>query len=544
MTLMTLRRVLLGLTLGVVLALVIAPQTRWLVQAQAQSLLHLPTASESSGDEQAQEDAAASRHPNDYQLQFSDALSHGGSSVNNLRRLKTRFPNSASLRANILRYACTQIHTDRDENYLSEQLPIPPSSRHSPPDGPAQLAAFDRDAAAGERLDPDNAYFPFMRAIGLYAAHRDAEAQDALLRAGMDARWDEYTQDEVEGRWRLSALVFGGSAHDAVARSAVAAAELFPHYAALRAVARVATYQAIQEEQAGNFSRGIALRQALVHCGGLMRAQSGSIIGALVGIAIVHVGMGRPGGTPIPPDTVRQQSRMDRAAAYAAYLRHHGDGTGAAQAVAEEQADRQVRALLGTTSARLSPYTQLLSLLPWWMAGLLLLINALWLLGGGALAPLLGRLRPLSRPLAFGGVLLLLVLGGALAIWTAQGAREYDSVIKSLNFEDDATPSSGFALWAMVFPGLRPTLITLTALAVPLLVLLIGLVRRRRAPIHRTVAAAAVPLACLILLAYAGVTLVTTRQERAINMAITQSLPNEGQYIAAQAGQVWPGAVD
>ena len=29
------------------------------------------------------------------------------------------------------------------------------------------LADFERTAAAGERLDPDNAYFPLMRAVGL-----------------------------------------------------------------------------------------------------------------------------------------------------------------------------------------------------------------------------------------------------------------------------------------------------------------------------------------------------------------------------------------
>src|SRR5438876_457325 len=68
----------------------------------------------------------------------------------------------------------------------------------------AALPAYDREGAEGERLDRDNAYFPFMRAAGLLAGHRDAEALAAIRRAGAKARWDDYCYDVEEPLGRLA----------------------------------------------------------------------------------------------------------------------------------------------------------------------------------------------------------------------------------------------------------------------------------------------------------------------------------------------------
>ena len=67
------------------------------------------------------------------------------------------------------------------------------------------LEAFDRDAAAGERLDPDNAFFPLMRSVGLFAEHRDDEALAAIQRAGAKPRFQEYALGSAaHSHWNAS----------------------------------------------------------------------------------------------------------------------------------------------------------------------------------------------------------------------------------------------------------------------------------------------------------------------------------------------------
>lgn len=96
---------------------------------------------------------------------------------------------------------------------VEEWALYPPSSRPNPqsliPPAAEHLAAYDRDAKEGERLDPDNAYFPLMRAVGLFAARRDKEAIEAIERASRKPRWEDYTNEEAEAHLHLLAKAFG-----------------------------------------------------------------------------------------------------------------------------------------------------------------------------------------------------------------------------------------------------------------------------------------------------------------------------------------------
>jgi hypothetical protein len=159
-----------------------------------------------------------------------------------------------------------------------------------------ELAAFDRDAARGEQLDPQNAYFSLMRAAGLYTARRDREAQAEIFNASMKPAWREYSLDEVEGHWKIDSLASGGP--EAIQRLDDAGSLLLPHYACLRAVGRKATYDSMRMEQAGQIAKGLALRGALMHCSIVMQGQTTTFIGALVGSAIGAIAMDRPGGAP------------------------------------------------------------------------------------------------------------------------------------------------------------------------------------------------------------------------------------------------------
>src|SRR5262249_13571528 len=154
---------------------------------------------------------------------------------------------------------------------------------------------------------------------------RDAEALAAVQRAGQKPRFNDYAYDEVAGRWRLHEAAWGKES--AFRRGVALASVLFPHYAQIRAVTRVATVKAVQAEQAGRAAEGLAIRQARLRCGARMRAQSHTLIGALVGVAISAIAMSRPGG--VPPLAPGSSSSSDETArkrldAYAAYLRRLG----------------------------------------------------------------------------------------------------------------------------------------------------------------------------------------------------------------------------
>jgi len=421
------RLALLGLALGVLLALLLAPQTRWLVRPQlAPSLI-----SDAQSRRQFVRD-----HPNDYPVQLgglaidpvsqTPADSSYAGQLRAARSLVSRFPDNPSLRANLLRYATQELHLNRPDssgNLLSGKPDPPPDPRRDgPPPTPAQIAAFDADAAAGERLDPDNAYFPFMRSVGLFAAHRDAEGLAAVRRAGTKTAWREYYEDEVEGKWAIMDGVYGH--REAVAGSAIAAGLLFPHYQVLRAAARLATVKAVEEEQAGRAEDGLTLRRSLARCGDLMRAESNSYIGILVGIAISAVSRSRPGGTapvtvepgaPTSPDSNDRLARR-RLDAYCDYVARLGHPDAAREARAQAGAGEQARHLSFDTFAfgsRLSSMTRLaIALFVGWVlaANLLLLL----LLGGAAQG--LGRLPRIRarRPLPAGasvGVWAVLLLG-------------------------------------------------------------------------------------------------------------------------------------
>ena len=313
-----------GLALGVLLALLIAPQTRWLVRLQTLP----PYAGQSSYERQRTQFVKA--HPSDYQVQLAGQTTSYETvkQVQYARSLVSRFPENASLRANILRYALGNFHPYRPEDFLLQGIPVPAhldDPKHPPPT-PAEIAAFDADAAAGERLDPNNAYFPLLRMFGLFAAHRDTEALAALQRASKDTLWREYFEDEVEGHWRINDGIYGG--RDSIASMAISASVLFPHYQHLREIARIVAYKAVLLEQTGHPEVGLALRRQMMHCGELMRGQSTSIIGNLVGMAISGVARSRPGGSAVvysrPNESVEQTAnrRLDNYCTYVTRIGH------------------------------------------------------------------------------------------------------------------------------------------------------------------------------------------------------------------------------
>jgi hypothetical protein len=94
---------------------------------------------------------AAERNPNDLPVQISSVLlTIPHTEVpKRLQELLKRFPNEPTLLASILRHHCS-----RSLKQMSAK----------------EVATFEWIAREGERVDPQNAYFPMMRAAVLFAA--------------------------------------------------------------------------------------------------------------------------------------------------------------------------------------------------------------------------------------------------------------------------------------------------------------------------------------------------------------------------------------
>jgi hypothetical protein len=614
---------LIGLAIGVFLALLIWPTTRWIVQAQMS--LCRPTASAaapwsnvSGPNSQSAEEFAnqrsletAARHPEDFPLQFAAALvvpPTGGSltseiKVQRLRALVARFPDNPTLYAAILRFATlNQVRIERDE----ERIVTGEAGGRSQPgtrkalNTPEQLALFDRDAAAGERLDPDNAYFPLVRAIGLFAAHRDTEALAAIQHAAQKPNWTEYYADEVDAEWKLEEATFGTVS--ALPRMAYAAGLLLPHYSQLRAATRVAIAKAIEAELAGRTEEGLRIRNSVRTCGSLVRVQSVCVLGGMVGINISQTALLRPGGAPLIPlthDMMDAQVREQRGRDYDLYLQRIGRSDDIAAVDAEIAAGVQAREIAkfaGHSSAFDYPWNLTFS----WIAATLLLSTTLWMLALGGGATLLAKhprirtglgLPPATRagvalglvagPLAAGATLLhpalfvstlllagivicslllmalpgakgparlhrlgafgLSLLGMALlcaaVVWQMGGSIE--PIVRFLTlFQDSGTP-----LRVSPFYIVSVGLVTLIPLLTPLTLALLS--RIWGVPltvgVARGLRGCAVPIACLLLLAYSLLVPFTLRQESALNERLERTVQHEGRFMAEMTGKQWPG---
>ncbi len=128
------RLTLLGLALGALLALLLAPQTRWFVRLQTLTSLRLyhplpsgPYYTGSSASDRRRVEAVATRHPNDYAIQYAAVVAADRSDeiVTNLHALATRFPDRPALCANLLRYETLgKVHLERPEENLLRGLPL------------------------------------------------------------------------------------------------------------------------------------------------------------------------------------------------------------------------------------------------------------------------------------------------------------------------------------------------------------------------------------------------------------------------------------
>ncbi len=511
--------------------------------------------------------AAVIRLPDDYAVQLGGALlaetyTKDGPAASSqdiyaifqrrygerLTAVSTRFPDRPGPYAHLLRFmTMSTVRVSREAEVETFQTgKTPPYLRDHQVGYAASWAAFDQAATQGEKLDPNNAYFPMMRAIGLFDAKRDAEGIAAVLRAGQKARFDDYSLEEPEAEWALYLHSYGSSS--VMVRQSLFAAYLLPHFTALRSMARLTVYKAEKAEQEGRLQEGLALRHAMMQCGVRMREQ-GTVLGALVGIAIVSIQTNRPGGGPLikPPDNLTSEQSADRRRdLYLAYLHKIGAEDEARWFAQVDAADRQVRTLLATAGSAHPIIDSAHPLSAFWTLDMLLLANMLAMLLLCSAAVVCARCPGGEKALpAVMVVLVVLFSLVALPMHWAEGLTQMRVVLDNLSLLSDDTgqKTEGFDISGLItrFPGVVHIGEVLLSLLIPALTLptlgVVSLVRRETftAALSRGLRRGGLIFATLLTVAYAGALIATARAEARAGAVLDGMTHDAVAYLRQQS---------
>jgi hypothetical protein len=575
------RPALLILPVLILAGLLTAPPTRTLLQAQLRLLhatmpflarLHeMGVKSESLPPVPAWKEsrtaASVTRFPDDYAVQIGGALlaetyTKDGPAASSqdlyaifqrrygerLTAVSTRFPDRPGPYAHLLRFMTrSTVRVSREVEVETFQTgKTPPYPRDHQVGYADSWAAFDQAAAQGEKLDPDNAYFPMMRAVGLFDAKRDAEGIAAVLRAGQKARFEDYSMEEPEAEWSLYLHSYGSSS--VMVRQSFFAAQLLPHFAALRSLARLTVYKAEKAEQEGRLREGLALRHAMMQCGVRMR-EHGTVLGALVGIAIVPIETNRPGGAPLvktSAELTRDQIVNRRRDLYLAYLHKIGAEDEARWFAQVDATDRQVRTLLETAGSAHPIIDSARPLPAFWTLDMLLLANMLAMLLLCSAAVVCARFPGGEKALpAVVVVLVVLFLLVALPMQWAEGLTQMRVVLDNLSLLSDDTgqKAEGFDISGLItrFPGVVHIGEVLLSLLIPALTLPtlggVSLVRRETftAALSRGLRRGGLIFTTLLTVAYAGALIATARAEARAGAVLDGMTHNAVAYLRRQS---------
>lgn len=282
-------------------------------------------------------------------------------------------------------------------------LQVTPLRQVTHPDAIARMRA---DCARGEKLDPENAFWPLIMTAVHLAAHEDAQAFASLSRASKKPVWREYVQDEVAMHRAYADFRYGEQGY--LGELARQTSIKFPHYAQLRGLSRALVGQAILLEQAGRAQDALTIRMALRRVSLKISLQSTSDIGSLVGIAMHSISTSRVNG--IPPlkaksgkDGTTEESRkaatlgnMYRYRDHARAVGQPGEAT-AVMTDFKRLTDDRERLTWGTESDWEILYKKIQSSLVGAGGVLAAVMNVGWIMLLGMLASVVIRFSPLGR---------------------------------------------------------------------------------------------------------------------------------------------------
>ncbi|WP_309711853.1 hypothetical protein [Armatimonas sp.] len=268
----------------------------------------------------------------------------------------------------------------------------------------------------GTQCDPNNAFFPALRAVALLSTRSDEQALIALHQAAQCPRWEDYTREEILA-W-LDQLEQVQGKHSALADVQVTNSLILPHFSQLRTLTRIVTVLAAKKELAGDLAAGLVIRHDLRALGERIREQGNCATSTRCGSAITQIAATRPGGG-LPKTYTGTSEEKNRTRCHDQLMAHR-KLWGTEEAVALEKVFARNDTVMAELGKRSYPSDNHFPLVGQWQASLFLLGDLLATVLLGAFFALLAKLsrgksaRPGTR---FG---LWLALGVApLLAWRA-----------------------------------------------------------------------------------------------------------------------------
>jgi hypothetical protein len=264
---------LIGAVFGVLASLWAFPAVRYTLTAQLEFALaedSMPWISSLDAQRTARErprlDQVASRYSDDYLLQVGratalatpgesrrspapssgspDDIDHNDHTLVRLGAITRSFATTPGAYAHLARYLMAdRVRVQRAELSASKSTgeKETPAIQTVTPDR-RDLKIMIWALNSGERLDPDNAFWPAMLATTYFAARQDDDALKALNRASRRPRWESYIYEEVLGQWRLYSAAYGD--HGAIQQIGPLSLVVFPHLYEIRRMAEMARWHA------------------------------------------------------------------------------------------------------------------------------------------------------------------------------------------------------------------------------------------------------------------------------------------------------------
>ncbi len=238
------------------------------------------------------------RFPHDKRVQIYAAQNDKSA----LNQLLERYPQDVLVLTLAVRQRISELKDDRNEGPLTNPNgPLSPPkaepNSHSPR---AEWNQFIALARRGQKLEPNNTYFDWMLLYGLYATRQDDAARAVLAKAARKTVYDDHIRDAILNRLVVMRLAYGSplSPRD---QATVWNAIGFSEYAKMRQTSRWIMEGVIADRRQGQHDRALNAAFDLVRLSRVMRRESYSIIGSLVGRACESIALGNvmvPAKTP------------------------------------------------------------------------------------------------------------------------------------------------------------------------------------------------------------------------------------------------------
>ena len=521
-----------------------------------------------TGAERAREITFVAEHPDDASIQFGGALRgtqlapvgggvlNGPERADQLRSVANKFPNHPEILASMLRaesQAEVLVHRPDAMQFLDNKPAKTTGNVVIKPPKLSDAAAVKRfidQCREGERVDQDNMYFPFLRAMAHTELRQDKDAFAALHLAASKKVWREYIPEEFLANRTVNRGMYGQAG--LISEMAISAAILFPHYASLRELSRVVLAEAVRLEISGDIQGGLALRQDMVTVATGMRNQATTLIGSLVGNAMIEISLMRPGGVmPIKAPKSDQklnlaavnEARAKNRARFAEYARRNGFPALSARVpeivsmgerirtVALKGMDRSIYGMQSVTRLAIGQGITVI-----------LLANMVWMLIIGAIATAVvrtprfvagNRLPPGPFVAAVAGIGLAMVASGGL---TGMSVGYTVRAITGLTMTGEAESMVPTAAIVAGMVIAFPMLLTI--------ILAIWAALNKRASFTRTItggfAAVSLPAATVMVLAWGAIMTSCAGLDTQGTGELFEMLQHEGKYLFRIMGEKWP----